>query len=125
MDVPSEYPDVEDSFIIGSGGGFTGEYNIFKVHSTGVVDKLDEESQTYKWYTEISTDSTFNYYEEFGKLNITSIDFNHPGNMTFFIEVNTEDGMHTVKWGDEKFQINKAVELFFEKMMTAIYEKER
>lgn len=116
---------IVNSFIIGSGGGFTGRYNDFKVHSTGKVDKLNENTSNYEPYTEISEVNIDTYFTQLNNLHLESIDFDHPGNMTFYIKVNTENGLHTVKWGDAKFEIKKEVELFFESIMTEIYKKER
>ena len=65
------------------------------------------------------------YFNELEALNIRDRKIDHPGNMTFFIQVPVENVLHTIKWGDIKYPINNAIELFFEKVMTEIYKKER
>lgn len=124
-----EYPKNEEAnslfFIIGSGGGFTGKYNQFKVYDTGKVKKLNEATETYETYTEIEKELITDYFTELEALNISERKFDHPGNMTFFIQVMLENELHTIKWGDIKYPINNAIELYYEKVMTEIYKKER
>jgi len=112
-------------FIIGSGGGFTGKYNHFKVHNSGKVEKLSDETKIYESYSKIEKYLIANYFKELEALNIGEMDYDHPGNMTFFIQVVYDSKLHTIKWGDIKYQVNNRVELFYEKVMTEIYKKER
>ena len=112
-------------FIIGSGGGFTGKYTHFKVYNSGKVEKLNDATETYEAYTEIEEELIAVYFTELEALNISERKHDHPGNMTFFIQVMEDNELHTIKWGEIKYPVNNAIELFFEKVMTEIYKKER
>ena len=112
-------------FIIGSGGGFTGEYKQFKVHESGEVEKLADDNEEYEHYSELEKSLADSFFQELETLHIADQNFIHPGDMSFYLGVMKGEELHMVKWGDERYPMDKNIKNFFEKVAIEIYKKER
>jgi len=62
-------------------------------------------------------------FEKFNKLNITSISFSKPGNMTSYISCEIDGKSYQIKWGDSKNLPPQIVQDFFNYVWSAIRPK--
>ncbi len=100
--LPNQYK--KKQLIFGSGGGFTGAVTTYVLQENGEIYKFLTDT-TYEAVTILPKDTTKNYFSTLDTLHLDSLDFNHPGNMYFFIE--KKDGFKDeesarVTWGDGK-----------------------
>lgn len=116
--IPAEQP--ERSFIIGSGGGFTGAYLTYKVHRSGKIEQENSDMETYSFLKTIPPDSVKVCFKILNKLSLEDYVFSHPGNMTFYITINKAGESHQVKWGAADHPIRQDIEDFFERTRTMI-----
>lgn len=114
----------ERSFILGSGGGITGAYIIYKIHNTGKIELQNDDSKTFDYLKTIPADSAAYCFAALDNLNIENYAFNHPHNMTYFIEIGSGKDSNKIKWGDINHPIRKDIDVFFKrtrKMIRAEY----
>ena len=115
----------ERSFVIGTGGGFTGAYEIYRVNSSGTVELQNEDGKSYSSLKTLPNDSTIQAFAALDKLALEGYRFNRPDNMTNILEVETEAGTNTIKWGAIQHPIRDDIGEFFKrtmKMVRADYE---
>ena len=106
-DTPSDY------FELGSGGGFTGAYEQYKVDESGEVMLYDFDGQKYIPYTQLSTSATEKVWTELKALNIKQKKLDQPGNFNYYIRVSEKDTMSSVKWNDAYAYVPKELKSFF------------
>lgn len=110
----------EGSFILGSGGGFTGAYETYRIHKNGKIEKQNADFENYSFLNEIPSDSAKACFKTLDAMALEGHIFDQPGNMTYFIEL---EG-NTIKWGRSGHTIRADIENFFErtrKMIRAEY----
>ena len=114
----------ERSLILGSGGGFTGAYIIYKIYNTGKIEIQNDDSKSFDYLKSIPADSAAYCFSALDELNIENYGFNHPHNMTYFIEIGSGKDANEIKWGDINHPIRKDIDIFFKrtlKMISAEY----
>jgi len=103
-----------DYFIIGSGGGFTGQYTQYKVFNNGNVEIYDFSSKTYSQFKTADKSKLNDFFNSINSLELNTYKFNKPGNITNYIEVNsTNDLLNRIVWNKGSTEINPAVENLF------------
>ncbi len=103
-------------FIIGQGGGFTGKYTEFKLHQNGTVEQKNFGAGIYEPYATMEKEAVTSFFNELAQLQLTNYTFNHPGNMTWYLEMPHNDELHTVKWGDHNHPVRADVKAFYDKV---------
>ncbi len=108
---PKEVADEQPnrSFVIGSGGGFTGAYVSYRVNSNGEIEQKDGES--YSFFKRIPADSAAVCFQGLDELALEGYTFHHPGNMSYFIEINSK----TITWGSSNHSIRNDIDAFYKR----------
>lgn len=104
------------------GGGFTGSYDEYLVKSNGEVYNISN-GQTPVLFRTFAKQQIKAIFKQFDQLNITSIEFSHPGNMTSYIRCELNSKTYEIKWGDARFQPPQKVLEFFETTWVTIRPK--
>ncbi len=112
----------EQSFTIGRGGGFTGKYDEYLVKNNGEVYKLEKDKAPVL-FEKIGKKEALDIFAKFKQLNITSIKFSHPGNMTSYISYTSDNKTYEIKWGDSRNLPPQNVQDFFNSVWSAIRPK--
>ncbi len=107
-------------FVIGQGGGFTGKYDIYKVHNDGKIEKKDDRGDSYTYLKNMPIDSATVCFTTLDKLALENIKFEYPDNMTYFIEVNNGTEINRIKWGNMSHPIRKDIESFYRRVSKMI-----
>lgn len=115
--------EVQRSFILGKGGGFTGKYEIFQVKSNGEVFKVIDGQPAADMAIKIDKKQIVALFNEFDKLNITVVNFSYPGNMTYFIRYSDNNKTYEIKWGSPNVAPPQNYVAFFEKTWSLIRKK--
>ena len=104
-----------DYFVLGSGGGITGQYTEYRVHNDGTIEQKNFTTQAYEHYAKVDRSEVLPLFGELEKLALQDFQFSHPGNMTQYIEVHDGTAVNRVKWGDRNAPVRPDIESFFEK----------
>jgi hypothetical protein len=110
------------SFSLGKGGGFTGKYDEYQVKSNGEVYNISN-GQSPVLFKTFSKDQIKDIFRKFDGLNISSVNFSHPGNMTSYIRCEINNKTWEIKWGDAKYAPPQNVFDFFEAVWSDIRPK--
>lgn len=82
----------------GNGGGFTGLSNTYFLNNKGEVYELINEKPGK--INEISKTEIHDVLGIIAKMGFQNTTFSEKGNMTYFIEIKTNDYTHKVTWAD-------------------------
>jgi hypothetical protein len=87
---------------IGRGGGFTGYYSGYRIDGDGSVYAWQQNGRgdSLRLLFTAGRDSTHALFRRLTGIGFDTLEFNHPGNLTYFIELHRPDSMHSVRWGD-------------------------
>ncbi len=111
-----------NSFIrIGSGGGFSGIFSGYLFNADGSIYKWKIGPGESKEETELvcaERDSVRRFFDLLDGIGFRSYDFDHPGNMTRFIELYQYDSLHSVHWGDPGFPSPQPITELHQHMMS-------
>ena len=110
------------SFSLGKGGGFTGKYDEYLVKSNGEVYNISN-GQSPVLFKTFSKDKITDIFRKFDGLNISSVNFSHPGNMTSYIRCEQNNKTWEIKWGDARMPPPQNVLDFFEALWSDIRPK--
>jgi hypothetical protein len=110
------------SFSLGKGGGFTGKYDEYLVKSNGEVYNISN-GQSPVLFKTFSKDQIKDIFRKFDGLNISSVNFSHPGNMTSYIRCEQNNKTCEIKWGDARMPPPQNVMDFFEALWSDIRPK--
>lgn len=107
--------------VFGEGGGFAGGSSSHMIFEDGQVlfeDAFDTAGKVDKG--RIKKREVKKVLKELDKLQFSSIDYNHPGNMYRFISLQMNDSMHTVMWALQDKKINAAIPALYHKLTTLV-----
>lgn len=107
-------------FVLGSGGGFTEKYDIYKIHNDGRVEVVDAAFENATPLKTLSLDSTYLYFELLDKLDLQNLKFSYPDNMTWFIEVNNSERTNRISWGDLSHPVRPDIDSFFKRVIISV-----
>jgi hypothetical protein len=110
------------SFSMGKGGGFTGKYIEYIVRSNGEVYDISN-GQKPTLFKTFNKEQISAIFKKLDQLNIHSLNFSHPGNMTSYIRCESENKTYEIKWGDNKNAPPQNVLDFFESVWSDIRPK--
>ena len=105
-----------DYFIFGSGGGFTGKYTEYRMHQNGLIEKMDLDNERYAELAKVNKKDLQPFFHQLHQLNLLDMEYDHPGNMTWYIEVHNEEKRNRVRWGDYKMPPQPELDAFFKKV---------
>lgn len=99
----------QESYVVfGSGGGFTGIANVYKVDKNGNVLKGSARIDTN--YTDAGKIKKSQAKKLFCKMNkVATTPFNHPGNMYYFISYFHNDKEIKYTWGENDFKVPEEI----------------
>jgi hypothetical protein len=112
----------QQSFSMGKGGGFTGKYIEYLVKSNGEVYDISN-GQTPTLFKTFNKEQITAIFKKFDQLNIRSLNFSHPGNITSYIRCESNNKTYELKWGDNKNTPPENVLDFFESVWSDIRPK--
>ncbi len=108
----------QSSYIVfGSGGGFTGQYSVYKLFPNGKVLKGSGRTEMkYLEYSKIKKSEASRIINELNELKIVS--FSEPGNMSYFIKL-YHDGKETnYTWGAKGFKVPEELVNIYRNVIT-------
>lgn len=110
----------EKQLVFGKGGGITGAVDTYVLlengqlfHSNSMTNEGNELEGAHKKEAK-------EYYAKMKLLELSKMEFNHPGNTYFFLEEIDTTGTHKVVWGSNDHQAPEACENFYQELKELI-----
>ena len=76
----------ERNFVLGSGGGVSGQYEQYKLFENGRVEWYDFEKKAYVSYKTLSASLNNKIWQQFDELAISNMSIDIPGNFNHYLE---------------------------------------
>lgn len=122
--VVSPNNEPENYFIIGSGGGFTGQYTQYKISDSGLIESYDFENNTYQSYKSVNKNQVADFFDQIIALDLRGLDYSIPGNISEYIDVLKDDQtINHIVWANGTNDINPEILAFYKSVMQFIKEQ--
>ncbi|MEI6765787.1 MAG: hypothetical protein WCM76_09110 [Bacteroidota bacterium] len=105
------------SITLGRGGGFIGKYDSYTLKGNGEVfstNAASAGSAPVSLSKKLDKKTVADLFSKAAALQFPNPEFNHPGNMTYYIEYFDGKQTHTIKWGDFNLQPPISFKAFFD-----------
>ena len=111
----------DTALIIGSGGGVVGTATVYKITPDGKVLKGGGmDTYTYSAGSKVKKSIAKKLFRTSNKLGLESLQFNHPGNLYYFLTTTSQSGSNTVTWGDNAHATPDDIKAFYADVMKRI-----
>lgn len=111
---------VYDKILFGKGGGFTGKYDEYFLSKNGNIYKKDASTKAFSKIKDLSRKETTSIFKQIDTDALFELGFNHPYNITCYIEIVKGSVTNRIAWGDAKNPPPAAVTALFEKLMSYV-----
>jgi len=108
---------VNTTIIVGKGGGVTGAVTEYQLLSSGAIMKKNGLTSELTEVKKISAEDLAVVKQKFDNLNLSTVNYNKPGNIYYYIGNQTGLKMHRVTWAGPDEALPKSVQEFYEYMM--------
>jgi len=108
---------VYDKILFGKGGGFTGKYDEYFLSNNGNIYKKDASTKAFSKIKDLSRKETVSIFKQVDTDALFELGFNHPYNITCYIEIVKGSVTNRIAWGDTKNPPPVAVTALFDKLM--------
>lgn len=97
----------------GSGGGFAGTITEYCLLENGQL--FGKQTKMLDWQSMDTLDKTKvkQYFKQIDKLKLMDVNFDNPGNWSYFITINDGGKDHKIRWSMEQKPIGTNVETFY------------
>jgi len=111
-------------FIVGTGGGFTGLYNQYKIYQNGIIENYDFSQKSYRSFKKVKPTEVEMFFKQIKELNLSKVDFNKPGNVSDYIDVlGPDQKLNRIQWANSSTDISPDIIRFHENAMRLIKDK--
>lgn len=110
----------EDVLVFGSGGGISGEVRIYTLLENGQVFYSSSLTKEHTEMERLTKKEAASYYEKLEALKLSEVNFDHPGNLYYFIEDVKGDESHRITWGSNDHEISEEYKTFYKELRTTI-----
>jgi len=110
----------EKQLIIGRGGGISGEVSTYTLLENGQVfynNSLTKENAEIK---SINKKEATSFFQKMDSLKLSEMNFEHPGDMYYFLEEVNGEERYRVIWGSNDYDAPKGCKDFYTKLRTTI-----
>ena len=98
---------------IGSGGGFSGEYNEYILLDNGNLYHKNTLKNETVYLGSISDNEAKQIFNNYRELNFDKINLNSPGNISYYIKYEENDKNHKLTWANSS-KIDPKIKLFYD-----------
>lgn len=116
--IADQLPDKQ--LVFGGGGGIAGANNTYILLENGQLFHLDPLAETYTALKGIPKKEAASFFENLEKLALSQTDFDHPGNLYYFVEEVNGTEKHRVTWGSNGHQVDKDISALYKDLKTTI-----
>ena len=107
--------------ILGSGGGFTGEYKEFIILENGEIFKRSTFNDKLEYLGKLKKNDALQLFENYHHLGLDKKAVNLPGNMNKYIKFVKDGKEHVLQWSyDKSKMVDPQIEIFYKIAMKMI-----
>ncbi len=111
----------EKNITIGSGGGFAGTATVYKITPSGKVFKGKGIGEIkYTECSKIKKALALKYIQLVSEQTQSNEQFNHPGNLYYFMGYAENTTNNKITWGDAEHPVSESIQKLYLEMNTAI-----
>lgn len=114
-------PDAQITF--GKGGGFTGAVTEYTLLENGQLFKKDGVGKEMLEIKSTKRKMAKKVFQQMNELKLMEKNFNHPGNIYYFIRCKANGQENYLSWGASDHQPDDQLKSFYEKLNTLIPKK--
>lgn len=107
------YVDNPHTLRFGSAGGFTNQTTVFKLLSDGQLFKSDGKGQEAVFVKQLKKSQTKKIFKEVYQLGLDTLAYNHPGNMSEFIQLKTKTTDNKIVWPIDSKEVQTEIVAFY------------
>ena len=119
----AKYENTE--IVFGSGGGYSGQVIEYRINTDRELTSTNSLTKETKTIGKLSKKETKALYDELSELKLPLIDYNKPGNMSYFVKQSKGNKESKVVWGDISEDIPKDVKAYYDLLMSIVKEKNK
>jgi hypothetical protein len=108
----------EKAIVFGNGGGFTGQVVEYVLDGNGTFLKNDKLKSEITVLPTLKPSQTKKLFKQLQTMQFDTINFNHPGNMYYFLRYSQSDKTHEVVWGDPNYTLPGEVQQFYQLLIS-------
>lgn len=113
-----EYQDTK--IVFGSGGGFTGQVTEYHLDARGNLKMVESLSGEEAIMGKVKKSDLKAIYSALSDLDLSKADFNHPGNMYYFIEEVNTSKSDKVIWGDPEKKAPEGLQELYDLLISSM-----
>jgi len=116
----TKYENTE--IIFGSGGGFSGQVIEYSISTDRVITSTNSLTKETKTIGKLSKKKTIQLYDELNELKLPLVNYDKPGNMSYFVKQVKGNKEAKVVWGDITGDFPKDVKAYYDLLMSIVNE---
>ena len=117
MEVYQNYQGAKIS--IGSGGGFSGEYNEYILFDNGNIYHSNSLKKQTVFKGSVSKNEAKQIFQNYFTLHLNESELNSPGNFNYFIKYENGDNKHKLIWSNSS-EMDPNIKLFYKILKSKI-----
>jgi hypothetical protein len=106
----------------GKGGGFTGQEKTYSIDSKGNMQLVDGLLQNNQTLPKPKKSEVKKIFQALSDVDLSKIEFDHPGNMYYFIREISPSDTNEVIWGNPEQQVPQNIQDFYNLLNATINE---
>jgi len=110
----------EKQLVFGKGGGMSGAVDTYILLENGQLFHSNSITKETEELENIGKKEAENCFAKLDSLSIADMDFNHPGNMYYFLEEINGAEIRRITWGSENHEISEEYKEFYNQLRTSI-----
>ena len=115
----------EEQLRFGSGGGFAGTSTEHLLLANGQYFKKPQGSRQLGYITRIDPALAKRYLQRAGALGLNAMDFNHPGNMYYYLDLRGGATAGKITWGDINHEPPAAAKALYKELLATVSPLQR
>ena len=106
--------------VFGSGGGITGGSDSYILLENGQLFHTNSFTRESEELPSVGREKAGKFFSELTQLQLAKMDFNHPGNLYYFLESVDGDIVHRVTWGSNDYEAPASCKTLYKKLVATI-----
>ncbi len=97
----------------GSGGGFAGAFTEYLLLENGQLFKRESQQAEFVALPKVRPKQAQLLFSNWTEQKMDGQDFQHPGNLYYFLKMEKEGQTHRLSWGSSKYPTPEAIKQFY------------
>lgn len=103
--------------IVGNEGGFAGTTNEYYVFENGQLFSYNSRQSTKVQLKPIDKKTVKQMFANYDNLGFSSMELEDPGNMTYYLKMESGDKKHQIRWGGVNEEVPPVVKKYYMNLM--------